>query len=295
MILGGDITSALRTGAGLGLALILEGDGAQRVRLGWTDEAEPRMVVSAEGYDDDAIAAAVHRHAQATAAPGNWIQADLEGEPWNGTSAVFSPRVKAAGTVEQWRELQRLRHDGIDRVARQESAADLIGALGEPAYWRFADKEMKKPRPDDGANRWEMKTRNRGEDFVANRLRSLAQIVSARTVERVATGLCGQTLIDEAYRQCSRLVRPVGDRLLPGHPSLAPDVGDRRRSPGGQVHSGVLGPPDDRGRSLFGAVAGAARLPTTRHGEGSPGEGPARMAALPRRPGSGGIPTACQR
>ena len=132
MILGGDITSALTSFAGLGLALILEGEGAQRVCLGWTDEAEPRLEVSAEGYDDDAIAAAVHRHAQATAAPGTWIHTDLEGEPWTGTSAVFSPRVKAAGTVEQWRELQRLRHDGIDRVARQESAADLIGALGEP-------------------------------------------------------------------------------------------------------------------------------------------------------------------
>lgn len=200
MILGGDITSALTSFAGLGLALILEGKGAQRVRLGWTDEAEPRLEVSAEDYDDDAIAAVVHRHAQAAAAPGTWIHTDLEGEPWNGTSAVFSPRVKAAATSEQWHELQRLRHDGIDRETWQEGTVDLIGALGEPAYWRFADKEMKKPRPDEGANRWEMKTRNRGEDFVTNRLRSLAQIVSARTDERVATGLRGQTLIDEAYK-----------------------------------------------------------------------------------------------
>ena len=41
MILSGEITSALTTFAGLGLALILEGDGAERVRLGWTDAAEP--------------------------------------------------------------------------------------------------------------------------------------------------------------------------------------------------------------------------------------------------------------
>ena len=32
MILGGEITSALTTFAGLGLALILEGDGAEHVR-----------------------------------------------------------------------------------------------------------------------------------------------------------------------------------------------------------------------------------------------------------------------
>jgi len=43
MILGGEITSALTTFAGLGLALILEGDGAEHVRLGWTDAAEPRQ------------------------------------------------------------------------------------------------------------------------------------------------------------------------------------------------------------------------------------------------------------
>ena len=51
MILGGEITSALTTFAGLGLALILEGDGAEHVRLGWTDAAEPRMVVTADGYE----------------------------------------------------------------------------------------------------------------------------------------------------------------------------------------------------------------------------------------------------
>ena len=77
MILGGEMTSALTTFAGLGLALILEGDGAEHVRLGWTDAAEPRMVVTADGYDDEAIAVAVHKHATASVAPGSWVQAEL--------------------------------------------------------------------------------------------------------------------------------------------------------------------------------------------------------------------------
>lgn len=217
MFLGGDITSALTSFAGLGLALILEGNGAQRVRLGWTDEAGPRLEVIAEGYDDQAIAAVVHRHAQVAAAPASWLQVDLEGEPWNGTSAVFSPRVAAPSAMDsqrrspsdaevlmRWRRLQAARQAGIDDVL--ESSADriswqLMGALGEPAYWRFTGAGQKDPRPDEGASRWEMKTRNRGENFVHHRLRRLAQIVSDRTPEEVRTGLCGQTLIDEAYKR----------------------------------------------------------------------------------------------
>ena len=74
---------------------------------------------------------------------------------------------------------------------------ELIGALGEPAYWRFANNG---PRPDEGANRWEMKTRNRGEDFIRNRLRQLAQIVADRDAGAIASGLIGQSVKDEVYK-----------------------------------------------------------------------------------------------
>ena len=74
---------------------------------------------------------------------------------------------------------------------------ELIGALGEPAYWRFASNG---PRPDEGANRWEMKTRNRGEDFVRNRLRQLARIVADRDATAIVSGLTGHTVEDEAYK-----------------------------------------------------------------------------------------------
>ena len=203
MLLGGEITSALTTFSGLGLALILEGDGAERVRLGWTDAAEPRMVVTADGYDDEAIAVAVHKHATARVVSGSWINCNLQAAPWNGDSALFSPRVKAPQSLPQWRSLQTERVQRIDHeVADKEQLKrdidlELIGALGEPAYWRFANNG---PRPDEGANRWEMKTRNRGEDFVRNRLRQLARIVADRDATAIVSGLTGHTVEDEAYK-----------------------------------------------------------------------------------------------
>ena len=199
MILGGSISSALTTFAGLGLAMILERDGATRVRLGWTEADEPRMFIEATGYDDDETAAAVHSHAAACSAPGTWINLDLEGDPWKGKNAVFSPRVKAANSTEQWYDMQLARYCGIDSIiadVEDNASAEMIGALGEPAYWRFANNG---PRPDEGANRWEMKTRNRGEDFVSNRLRQLASIVNGRDVGSVRAGLVGEVIADEAY------------------------------------------------------------------------------------------------
>ncbi|SPT55028.1 Uncharacterised protein [Actinomyces bovis] len=200
MILTGTTSSALTTFGGLGLGLILEGAGASRVRVGWTDSLEPQLVVSAAGYDDDAVAAAVLQHAQSNAQADSWIQANLDSAPWGGQRAVFSPRIKKAEKTEQWMYLQKARHDGIDRLRALGgfgTELELIGALGEPAYWPVRMNEIK---PDEGASRWEMKTRNRGEEFVGNRLRQLTAIVSKRSVEQVRDGLTGVSVVDEAYK-----------------------------------------------------------------------------------------------
>lgn len=200
MLLAGGVESALTTFAGLGLALILERGGAQRVRLGWTDSAEPRMSVKAEGHDADTIAGLVHSHASECALPDSWVQHDLVPSPWNGNSAVLSPRVKVPSCAVDWHHLQGERHRAIDELRTadgNEASLELVGALGEPSYWRNVNGDT---RPDEGASRWEMKTRNRGEDFVGNRLRSLARIVSCRDVSVVRSGLEGSAIVDEAYK-----------------------------------------------------------------------------------------------
>lgn len=201
MIVAGGISSALTTFAGLGTALMLVDADAERVRLGWSSELEPRLVVTARGLSDTDVAAVVREHAESHSAQESWLQANLDGEPWNGQSAVFSPRVKAADGHAQWRSLQAARWEGIDALLRdsaQQLDLALIGSLGEPAYWRLNSKSQ--IQPDEGASRWEMKTRNRGEDFVRNRLRKLTPLVANRSVEEVRSGLTGETVVDEAYR-----------------------------------------------------------------------------------------------
>lgn len=168
-----------------GLAGILE-DAGYRCTLHWTD-LDPHPVLT--GVDWDTAARAVHAHATRATQSDSWVQADGHGPH---TAALFSPRVKPM-RPELW---FAQRYQALDQ-ADDLSALDLamIGALGEPSYW---NDDRGEARPDNGATRWEMKTRNRGEEFVGNRLRKLAASVSARTPEAIRDGLSAVTLVDEA-------------------------------------------------------------------------------------------------
>ena len=159
------------------------------------------MIVTADGYDDADIAVAVHEHAAASVAPGSWVQADLESEPWvdkkgRWVAAVMSPRISRPdqGKECKWGYLQRRRHFVIDRCREDGSKwgdLELMGGLGEPSYWWS--------KVDGGASRWEMKTRQNYQNFVHDRLRGLAEIVATRDGESVRSGLVGEAVIDEAY------------------------------------------------------------------------------------------------
>jgi CRISPR-associated protein Csb3 len=82
----------------------------------------------------------------------------------------------------------------------------MIGALGEPAYWRVDGTA----RPDEGASRWEMKTRNKGEEFVGNRMEPLASAVAARTADAILSGLTGATICDEVGHNSPESRSPTG-------------------------------------------------------------------------------------
>ena len=193
--LPGDIHVALSHLAAYGLAGILVSSDASEVTVSWTASLDSRAVVNAPGLDPNGIAATVQGHARRHAAADSWTAAtaDIAGA----TVGRLSPRIKPPPNDDAWLDLVRLRREAIDAETAGRRWLDLamIGALGEPAYWRF-DAQAKR-RPDEGASRWEMKTRNHGEDFVRHRLHRLAESVAARDPDGVLGGLRGLKVEDE--------------------------------------------------------------------------------------------------
>lgn len=200
--LPGDITIAFSHLAAVGLASIIDDAGAGPAAVGWTASLDSRPVVDAPGLDADAAARLVLDHATRHADPADWTAATVPG----GTGGLLSPRLKVPASEAAWMQLADARRDVIDEQVAMRRWLDLalIGALGEPAYWRFRSGPEPTAsggsdrRPDDGASRWEMKTRNHGQDFVAHRLRGLALAVAERPADGVRDGLLGRSVIDEA-------------------------------------------------------------------------------------------------
>lgn len=190
-----------------GLAAILDTTAPGLIRLGWTDTLDPRIRLS--GADWKTIGNVVHAHAVAHTHPRSWVQAD--GLNAGVRRGLFSPRVKVMGSDEltAWYTARAAHLDAVTGPYAQLDLA-MIGSLGTPSYWSF---EQGGARPDHGASRWEMKTRNRGEEFVANRLRLLAASVAARTPENVASGLAGITNVDEVGKNQNDSRTPTG--LMP--------------------------------------------------------------------------------
>ncbi len=193
--LPGDIRVALSHVAAYGLAAILEAAGCPDVTLRWTPSLDSRAVVIAPDRDPDDMASAVRDHARQHAGAANWTAATAE----VGGAVVgrLSPRIKSPTDDAGWWELARLRRQSIDEEMAHTRWLDLrmLGALGEPAYWRLDAQGAR--RPDQGASRWEMKTRNHGQDFVRHRLRRLALSVADRDLAAVRDGLTGARAEDE--------------------------------------------------------------------------------------------------
>lgn len=212
LILPGVDLNAFDHLAAYGIAAIVQAAGISSPRVAWTDELDPRPTL--DGTDWESIGAAVHARAIALADPGSWVQAD--GAIAGTRTGLFSPRVKGMQRDEITAWYSR-RHEALDRVGDTPSAMldlDLIGALGEPSYWSFDRGE---PRPDYGASRWEMKTRNRGEEFISNRFRLLTAAVAARTTEQIVAGLRGDTVVDEVGKNRPDSRTPTG--LMPPGPA----------------------------------------------------------------------------
>ncbi len=195
--LGGTIQSALTHFCGFGLAAVLEEVGVPDVHVWWSDTVPPRLIVS--GATEDEVDGIVRNHAAMATQSDHWVQARLSAGPRHGI-ALFSPRVKGADSREEWNRYLDERESALDALVGALDQ-DLIAALGSPAHWRETAKER---NPDAGASRWDMKTRNRGEELVSHRLAPLASVLAGRNHGEVVDGITGRALRDETGSKESR-------------------------------------------------------------------------------------------
>ena len=132
--------------------------------------------------------------------------------------------------------------------------------------------------------RWEMKTRNRGEDFVKHRLRKVASCLAVRDEREVPAGLEGTNVRDEAGNEARPARRHRADPAGAGRPSNGGSCACLARRPRCCCHRAfpdlsVRQPKCAREASGAGrCVAAQARIVTGMLGPGRPHSDQSRRA-----------------
>lgn len=205
--LGGDVTSALTHFALLGAARLLEEKSPGSSRLWWSTDDTPRACLDMGDLDESALGEAIREQAREWARDGAWPQ--IQHHYQHGAkflaASPFSPRIKgidARKNPGEWDKHQQARGEVLDQLDLNYDwlSRELISSLGEPAYWR---EENKDPRPDHGASRWEMKTRNRGEEFVSHRFGPMCKEIAGWDVEAIVAGVTGRAVSDTIGKNSS--------------------------------------------------------------------------------------------
>lgn len=210
--IAGSITSSLTHFAMLGLAAIVESMGSTNVKLWWDNPEDPHAVVDVDGLNEDQIASEIiELAAKVCSQPSKgWSGRTIEIDG-NEFSSI-SPRIKAIPPerIDDWIRHADEKAEIIDSLELGERRLELqfIGALGEPSYWYKSSNGQW--QPDQGASRWEMKTRNRGEEFIQHRFDKLAQEVSNWSVASVLEGIKGESVHDSIGRNKPDSRTPTG-------------------------------------------------------------------------------------
>lgn len=188
---------------GFGLASILEDAVEDRICRLWWSGRHTLMVETNDEITEMECAHIVRAHAERWH-KSQWLNARGSYNGKEKTVATLSPHIGKVIGREGWRTLEDDRSRAIDAL---QTALDerYIGALGEPSYWSlkrtksFSNIGPEDIMQDDGASLWEMTYRVGGREFVTDRLRKLANILSKRSYEEVHSGLFGQTVVDELH------------------------------------------------------------------------------------------------
>lgn len=200
-IIPADATDAFSHLLMVGLASILEdADSGRFCSFRWSDDLQAFEIKTNDDLNIDQISEIVSEHVKRWSqllpltSQGDYTVSN-ESDRANGTlHATMSPRLSNLGVPYGWEKLRRDREAAIDTM---ETFGDYryFGALGQPSYW--SGEQNHSLRSDFGASRWEMVTRNKGQEFIGGRLLPLAQKVAERSVEKVRDGLLGVKVEDE--------------------------------------------------------------------------------------------------
>ncbi|PLS31247.1 hypothetical protein Uis1B_0991 [Bifidobacterium margollesii] len=193
----------------VGLASILEDADNQRTCMIWWKNRGTAVIRSNDDLSWEGCAAIVQAHAKRWK-DSPWLNASGAYSDGEKEYATLSPRFKAPSSPDKWRLLERNRTRAIDTL---QTGLDrrYVGALGEPSYWS-GDLTANGYTPDRGASRWEMVTRNRGQEFITGRLRPLSEAVSSRSLLQIKEGLRDVKVVDEVGENKDNSRTPTGLR-----------------------------------------------------------------------------------
>lgn len=205
LTIGQGIQSALSHFALYGLALLCDEQWPGEVRIRWTNERDSKGELFVPNANEAEVSDLLLGYAEKLSEPDAWpqIRKLYGGKKGRVERAPFSPRFQPIDHVaytDDWSEHQAIRLRTLDACIQTADFVSLqwIVGLGEAAYWRC---DLKNKRPDEGASRWEMKTRNRGEEFVKNRLSPMVKELSTWTNARVLNGITGRCIDDALGKQ----------------------------------------------------------------------------------------------
>lgn len=198
----GDITSGLAHFALAGLSLLARSLTNSRIVTYWNQDPSPRGVLEVDDVHPEQLAEQIR--ILSTRWATGWTSVRVKYA--EGTFSPISPRFKAIDPQkhpDDWIEHQVARTNILDELYKQDDmlALQLIQGLGEAAYWRFDGKD---PRPDHGASRWEMKTRNRGEEFVSQKLFKYVEELAEWSPDKILSGIKGESATDPFGKEDSR-------------------------------------------------------------------------------------------
>ncbi|OAX56639.1 hypothetical protein A5N15_09275 [Rothia kristinae] len=201
----GDHQTLLTHAALWGTAMILTEDlGPSRVRAGWLDEdgsaalLNPQAVIEADGVSEIEIGRITQGLALRVSASEHWASQVAWRDAKEHTVSLLTPRTGlpkfkdlSGEAPGWWQQLEDRRASIMAELTPLEQ--EMARGLGERSWWLSEPSGL---RPDLGASPWEMKTRNRGEEFLKNRFLPLAAEVATWDPEKIIAGLTGESRDD---------------------------------------------------------------------------------------------------